>query len=133
MRRKVEKYVSVMVTLGAFLLLALLVMFIHVTTKFLKSKMREAREKEYRVFREVLDFPDSPVRLELFIVKYPNSIYCEHAQFEIGEKYFQKRQYRLAKEAYEKFLSTYPNSFHCEIAKSRIKEIEKFKAEKGVG
>ena len=52
----------------------------------------------------------------------PNSIYCEHAYFEIAEKYLKKKKYKMAKKAYEDFIKMYPKSIHVEIARNKLKE-----------
>ncbi len=117
-------YVIIMLTAIPLLLAALMVIFISQTTRFLRSREELRKGEEHREFRDAVELFDTPYRLELFILKYPKSAYCEQAQFEIAGKYFEKKQFRLAKEAYEKFIELYPNSFLKEHARQKLKTIE---------
>ena len=116
-------YLSVMVTLGALLLLVLLVQVVIITTRFLRERMLEEQRRHYKKFREAVDFED-PMKLEFYLVEYHNSIYDEDARFELGEKYFHHKRYRLARDAYQKLIRLYPKGIHVEVAMQRLKMAE---------
>ena len=116
-------YLSIMLTLGTLLLLVLLIQLIIITMRFMKERMLEEQRRFYRDYREAVDFED-PMKLELYLVEYPNSVYDEDARFELGEKYFRRKRYRLARDAYQKLLRLYPKSIHSEKAVQRLKTAE---------
>jgi len=122
-------YLIIIFTLATTLLIILLMEIIRTTAHFLKDKIKESQAREYKEFREATDLYDTPMKLELFVLENPNSIYCEHAYFEIAEKYLKKKKYKMTKKAYEDFIKMYPKSIHVEIAHDRLKEIENIRKE----
>lgn len=115
-------YLIIIFTLTIILLIILLMEIIKTTAGFLKEKLKESQAREYKDFREAVDLYETPIKLELFVLENPNSIYCEHAYFEIAEKYMKKKKYKMAKKAYEDFIKMYPKSIHVEIARDKLKE-----------
>lgn len=122
-------YLIIIFTLTIILLIILLMEIVRTTANFLRNKMKESQAREYKDLREAEDLYDTPMKLELFVLENPNSIYCEHAYFEIAEKYLKKKKYKMAKKAYEDFIRMYPKSIHVEIAHDRLKEIENMRKE----
>ena len=117
-------YLIIIFGLTIIVLMILLIEIIRVTAGFVRDKMKEAQSREYKEFREAVDLYDTPMKLELFVLDNSNSIYCEHAYFEIAEKHLKKKKYRMAKKAYEDFIKMYPKSIHVEIVNNRLKEVE---------
>lgn len=121
----VVTYTAVMVTVVTFMVVVLLVIIVRHTAQFLVKRAKDAQAQEYSELRSALYASESPLELEFFTLKYPQSIYREHAMFEIGEKYYRGRRFHLAREAYQKFLGDYPDSFHCEVIRARLDQIDK--------
>ncbi len=118
-------YTIVMLILAIVMVVVLLWLVTRHTTRFLLRRLREAQAQEYREFQHGLHIAESPMELEFFVLKYPDSIYCEHALFEIGEKYFHAKRYHLAWDAYQRFMNECGKSFHADVARARLDEIEK--------
>ena len=117
-------YSVVMVAVATVLVVVLLWIVTRHTTRFLVRRLKEAQAVEYEEFQHALRATESPMELEFFMLKYPNSIYCQHALFEIAEKYNKARRFHLAREGYQKFLATYSDSFHADIASARLQGID---------
>ena len=97
-------YLIIIFTLTIILLIILLMEIIKTTAGFLKEKLKESQAREYKDFREAGDLYDTPIKLELFVLENPNSIYCEHAYFEIAERPFFKNPVTEKMERFEGFL-----------------------------